>query len=72
MLRAALAYLEQAGKLKTCSTRVDPKFELGAVLSYYNSEQPILFTDVAGSRVPVAGGLYGNRALICEMLGTTV
>ena len=72
MLRAALAYLEQAGKLKTCSTRVDPKFELGAVLSYYNSEQPILFTDVAGSRVPIAGGLYGNRTLICEMLGTTV
>lgn len=72
MLRWVLERLEQAGELKRCKTRVDPAFELGAVLTYFNSQQPILFTDVAGSRVPVAGGLYGNRRLICEMLGTTV
>lgn len=72
MMRSVLERLDQAGELTRCDARVDPKFELGAVLSYYHSERPILFTNVAGSQVPVAGGLYGNRRLICDMLGTTV
>lgn len=71
MLRAVLRYLERQGKLKKCSEKVEPQFELGAVLSYYNNEQPVLFTNVAGSRIPVAGGLYGNRDLIYELMETT-
>lgn len=72
MLRAALARLEEGGNLKRCDAPVDPRFELGAVLTYFQSRQPILFTNVAGSRIPVAGGLYGDRRLMCDMLGTTV
>ncbi len=70
MLRAVLKYLERQGKLKKCPVKVEPRFELGAVLSYYNNEQPVLFNNVAGSRLSVAGGLYGNRELIYELMET--
>jgi 2,5-furandicarboxylate decarboxylase 1 len=71
MMRGVLERLERTGELTRCAVRVDPRFELGAVLSYYNSERPILFTNVAGSSVPVAGGLYGNRRILCDLLHTT-
>ena len=68
MLRSVLERLKRSGDLSTCSVQVDPKFELGAVLTYYNNERPILFDNVAGHRVPVVGGLYGNRRIICDLL----
>ena len=71
MLRGAISQLEALGAIRRCETPVDPKYELGAVLSHFRNEQPILFTNVKGSSVPVAGGLYGNRKLICNMLGVT-
>ncbi|MBQ1280636.1 MAG: UbiD family decarboxylase [Oscillospiraceae bacterium] len=72
MMRAVLEHLDAKGQLKRCTKRVNAKFELGAVLTHFNNEQPILFTDVDGSSVPVAGGIYGNREIICDLLGTTV
>lgn len=72
MMRAVLQRLEESGHLKVCDAPVNPKFELGAVLCYYNNEVPILFTNVKGSKMPVVGALYGNRSLICTMMGTTV
>ncbi len=69
MMRAGLEILRQKGALRVCETPVDPKFELGAVLSYYNNEEPVLFTNVKGSKVPVAGAVFGKRELICDMLG---
>ena len=72
MMRGALEKLRESGDLLVCEAPVDPKFELGAVLSYYNNEKPILFENVKGSGVAVAGGVFGNRRLICDMLGTTV
>ena len=71
-MRAVLEHLDAKGQLKRCTKRVNAKFELGAVLTHFNNEQPILFTDVDGSSVPVAGGIYGNREIICDLLGTTV
>ncbi len=71
MMRGVLERLEASGELRTCDVSVDPKFELGAVLSYFNNETPILFTKVKGSKVRVAGGLYGNRRLILDLLNTT-
>ncbi|MEL7609621.1 MAG: UbiD family decarboxylase [Bacillota bacterium] len=71
MLRSVLDRLEQAGDLTTCAAPVDPKYELGAVLSYFHSERPILFTNVRGGNVPVAGGIFGNRRIICALLHTT-
>ncbi len=72
MMRGALERLRQRGQLKVCDVPVDPKFEMGAVLSYYNNEVPILFNRLKGSKVPAVGALYGNRDLMCDMLGTGV
>ena len=71
MFRADLKKLADKGLLKTCQTRVDPAFELGAVLMHYKSEQPLLFSSVSGYKMPVAGGVYGNRDNILFLLGTT-
>lgn len=71
MLRGMLESLRERGQLAVCDVPVDPKYELGAVLCHDNSEQPILFTNVKGSRVPVAGGLLGNRDILLQQLGVT-
>lgn len=71
MLRATLQKLEQLGELEVCNVEVDPKFELGAVLRYFENEKPILFNKVKGYNMPVAGGLFGNRQLYYEMTSTT-
>lgn len=70
MLRAVLERLEKKGDLTICSKEVDPKFELGAVLTYFNNEKPILFNNVKGSKIPVAGAVYGNRQIICDLIDT--
>jgi len=71
MLRATLRQLEELGQLKVCDVPVDPKYELGAVLRYFENEQPILFNKVKGYNMPVVGGLYGNRDLYYKMTNTT-
>jgi 2,5-furandicarboxylate decarboxylase 1 len=70
MLRSVLEKLTCWGSLTECTAPVNPKFEMGAVLSYYKSEKPILFRNVTGSDVPVIGGLYGNRQLMYRLLHT--
>ena len=72
MLRAVLERLKKNGDLSTCSVPVDPKYELGAVLSHFRNEQPLLFNNVTGSKVSVAGAIYGNRRIICDLLDTTL
>lgn len=71
MLRSVLERLRSQGRLRECAVPVDPRFELGAVLSVFNNEQPVLFRNVKGSRLPVAGAIYGNRSIILDLLGTT-
>jgi len=71
MMRGVLERLRESGDLLVCDAKVDPKFELGAVLSYYNNETPILFTNVKGGCGKVAGALYGNRRIICNLLETS-
>lgn len=71
MLRATLSKLEQLGELEVCNVEVDPKYELGAVLRYFENEKPILFNKVKGYNMPVVGGLYGNRKLYYMMTDTT-
>lgn len=68
MLRAAIEKLKKNGHLLTCNKTVDPKFELGAVLKYYNNEKPIIFNSVKGSSIPVIGGMFGDRKIWYEML----
>lgn len=72
MLRSVLERLRGQNRLRECVVSVDPRFELGAVLSVFNNEQPVLFKKVKGSNIPVAGAIYGNRSIILDLLGTTV
>lgn len=71
MLRAALSELEEKQYLETCYVEVDPKYELGAVLKYFNNEKPILFNKVKGSPNSAVGGLFGDRDIYYEMMNTT-
>ena len=68
MLRSSLEKLRQMEDLMVCEVPVDPKFELGAVLKYFKNEKPILFTKVKGSKMPVVGGLFGDRKIYYNML----
>lgn len=72
MLRNVITRLQEKKDLLECSVPVDPKFELGAVLTYFNNERPILFNNVKGHTIPVLGAAYGNRRIICDLLDTTI
>ena len=67
MLRYTLEELEKC-KLLECDREVDSKYELGAVLRYFRNKQPILFNRVKDSSIRVAGGLYGDREIIYDLL----
>lgn len=69
MLRSVLNKLEKMDELLVCDKPVDPKFELGAVLRYFENEKPILFTNVKGYSMPLIGGLYGNRQIYYDLMG---
>ena len=71
MLRSVLERLEETGNLTVCTASVDPRYELGAVLTYYDNQRPILFTRVKGSDLSVAGAIYGNRRILYDLLKTS-
>lgn len=71
MLRATMSKLQELGQLEVCNVEVDPKYELGAVLRYFNNQKPILFNNVKGYNMPVMGALYGNRQLYYDLMGVT-
>ena len=56
------------GELLKCDREVDPEYELGGVLKYFRNKRPILFNNVKGSTVKVAGGLYGDREILYNLL----
>lgn len=68
MLRYTLNELERKNKLLTCNREVDWEYELGGVLTYFRNKQPILFNRVRDSLMRVAGGLYGDRDTVYELL----
>ena len=70
MLRYTLEKLDKLGYTKTCSKKVDPKFELGAVLRYFDNEVPIIFDNVSGYDMPLVGGLYGSRQIFYDLMDT--
>ena len=59
------------GEMRVVEREVDPRHELAAVIkiSQAESDAPILFRRVKGSRFPVAANLYGSRHRLCEMIG---
>lgn len=71
MLRACIGPLETNGGLLHCHVPVDPKFELGGVLEKLGNDVPVLFHDIKGHRMPVIGGMFGNRQFFYQMTGTS-
>lgn len=70
MLRHTLKKLEELKYIKVCEKKVDTKFELGAVLKYFDNEVPILFNNVKDHSISVIGGLYGNRSILYDLMNT--
>lgn len=70
MLRAVLERLKNSNNLLVCEKQVDAKFELGAVLKYFNNKRPILFKNVKGNSIPVIGGMFSDRNIFYDMVNT--
>ncbi len=70
-MRDYVSELLRRGEMRVVEREVDPHHELAAVikLSQAESDQPILFRRVKGTRFPVASNLYGSRQRLCEMVG---
>lgn len=68
MLRYTLEELDKNNYLLQCEEEVDPEYELGGVLKYFENKKPILFNRIKGSSMKVAGGLYGDRDPFYELL----
>lgn len=68
-LRYYLDALIKKNRLARIEKEVDPKYEMAAILKKTKGRQPILFEDVKGYKMPVVGGICGNRAHIADLLG---
>jgi len=58
-------------RFRIVEREVDPRFELAAVIvrSQAQSDAPILFRKVKGSKLPVVSNLYGSRKRLGELIG---
>ena len=70
-LAAIVAALEAGGRLAHVRSEVDPRHELaGIAVRLEGGPQAVLFEKVKGQRWPILAGLYWNRGLIAELIGT--
>jgi len=72
-LRQFTQLLESDGDLLRIEDEVDPRFEIARFIRHTSDmEGPaLLFENVKGHSMPVAGGLYSSRRLMLKALGTT-
>lgn len=68
MLRSTLTKMEKMGKLLECNREVDKIYEMGGVLKHFNNKTPILFNRVKGHSIKAAGGLFGNRDIMFNLM----
>jgi 2,5-furandicarboxylate decarboxylase 1 len=61
-MRGLIAALEATGELHRVKRRVDPKFELGAVLALRDRGPALLFEQPGAGGIPVIGNLLTTRA----------
>jgi 4-hydroxybenzoate decarboxylase len=73
-MRKYIRRLLDRDEIHIVERQVDPKFELAAVVgrSQQQSDFPILFRNVKGSRLPVISNIYGSHRRLCEIIGTEV
>ena len=71
-MRDYIEKLLNRGELHVVEREVDPRFELAAVVgrSQQESDYPVLFKHVKGTRLPVISNIYGSHARLCEIIGT--
>jgi UbiD family decarboxylase len=72
-MRNYLKALDERGEFQLVRRRVDPRFELSAVVEkvQQSGAQPLLFTDVAGTDMLVVSNIYASNDRLCEMIGAT-
>lgn len=68
-LRDYLAGLERSGGLVAIRDKIDPRYELAAVLDLLEAGPAVRFDRVAGSSMPVIGNVVNSRARIATALG---
>ncbi|HET9043550.1 MAG TPA: UbiD family decarboxylase domain-containing protein, partial [Burkholderiales bacterium] len=70
-MRDYIEELVRADCFRVVEREVDPKFELAAVVtrSQAESDAPLLFRRVRGSRFPVVSNLYGSKPRLRDLIG---
>ncbi len=70
-MRSYIDKLLDAGRVRIVDREVSGRHELAAVIqaSQRESDAPILFRRVAGTRFPVISNIFGSRPRLIEMLG---
>jgi 2,5-furandicarboxylate decarboxylase 1 len=68
-MRGMLAALEAAGELDRIERQIDPRFELGAILSLRERGPAVLFERVGSGIMPVVGNLLASRERFALALG---
>lgn len=68
-IRPFLGLLAERGEVLNISTRINPVFELSALLSLADRGPALMFEDVGGSPIRVAGNLLSSRERIAAALG---
>lgn len=70
-MRKTIEQLIKNGVMRVVEREVDPQFELAAVVarSQQESDRPILFKRVKGSRFPVVSNIFGSRPRLGQMIG---
>ena len=69
MLRYTLDKMDRMGVVLKCDREVNPEYEMGAILKEFRNKRPIVFNNVKNSSYKVAGGLYGDREILYNLLG---
>ena len=71
-MRDYIEKLSNRGELHVVEREVDPRFELAAVVgtSQRESDYPVLFRNVKGTRLQVISNIFGSHARLCEIIGT--
>ncbi|MCH2418175.1 MAG: UbiD family decarboxylase, partial [Candidatus Poseidoniia archaeon] len=67
-LREFVDLLAESGRLRTISREVSPEYEVAALMAQAG-DTPLLFTNVAGSRMPVVTNICASRELVALGLG---
>jgi 2,5-furandicarboxylate decarboxylase 1 len=68
-LRSTLSQVERAGDLQYVDRQVDPRYELGALLSLRRNGPAQFLRHVTGYQMPVVGNVLNSRERIASSLG---